>query len=482
MKLDRRQFTHALTASGLWLATGCKRRDATPPEVWDDAPAPGRAEALANLAPPWQTPSRSTLANDLLTLWLTEPGEDAIASAPAAHVRLMLPTAQATPLHAGIVAVLSEHLRYRLEARGRARGQTVDLDHHPGRVEVSVHGSAASLPAIIDNLRMALDDRRLGPGLLAARTRIQKLSKASTQADAAFANLAAGLLGVPTVSQHATPDQLAALTQDELESGWQALANPRTAVLVVHCGHGGPEQANTALTRWGETWRARGRWAPKSIIARLRAPPPSTLGNPGGHHLTGKTAAPLQIVKGVPRGAKAHLALGRTLGTASPKARAMARLAQRLAQEQLDARVSLAGSQALFVVSLNLSSTRADTDIEDTIEKLAELGATRQPQQRLFQAAQLWLGARVVQASLLGEDWTALFSEAIDLSEHDKQIPGALAADATEMLAIKSDELHEWFRKWLDPGSGTPGWAWSVSGADDKLLRRLERVATVKRD
>jgi hypothetical protein len=100
----------------------------------------------------------------------------------------------------------------------------------------------------------------------------------------------------------------------------------------------------------------------------------------------------------------------------------------------------------------------------------------RQPRQRLYQAAQLWLGARVVQASLDGEDWTALLSEAMDLSVRDEDVVGALARDAGSMLEPDPEALQAWMRRWLDPRSGEPGWRWVVAGATDRDLRRLERI------
>ncbi len=199
---------------------------------------------------------------------------------------------------------------------------------------------------------------------------------------------------------------------------------------------------------------------------------------PATHRLMGKSSAPLRIVRGDP--GRARIALGRLLETKDAKTRASARLAQRIAQEQLDARLTLAGTHGLFGVTASLSSRRADQEVQRVVETLGELGTTRQPQQRLFQAARLWLGARVVQASLQGEDWTALFSEALDLSDRDASIPGALAADARAMLAVTAQELQTWVGTWLNPRSGQGGWAWVVSGADEVLLRRLSRVAAIE--
>jgi hypothetical protein len=107
------------------------------------------------------------------------------------------------------------------------------------------------------------------------------------------------------------------------------------------------------------------------------------------------------------------------------------------------------------------------------------MAGERQPRQRLYQAAQLWLGARVVQASLDGEDWTALWSDAMDLAGRDEEIVGALARDAGSMLEPDPGALQAWLRRWLDPRSGEPGWRWVVAGASSQDLQRLTRITPV---
>jgi hypothetical protein len=119
----RRSFLATLPAAAA--LAGCKRqRDAKVPEVWDDAPVPGRAEAIAKLAPPWPPPARALIGNDLLTFWLREEGS------PAMHVRLLFPTAK---LSAAAVASSGEHLRYELERRLRTLAVRVDVQHRASR-------------------------------------------------------------------------------------------------------------------------------------------------------------------------------------------------------------------------------------------------------------------------------------------------------------------------------------------------------------
>jgi hypothetical protein len=161
--------------------------------------------------------------------------------------------------------------------------------------------------------------------------------------------------------------------------------------------------------------------------------------------------------------------------------RGAARLAQRLAQEQIDMNVVVAGARTLMLVRVPLTPADPDGRARRAIEELRSIALTRQPRQRLFQAAQLWLGARVVQASLGGEDWTALWSEAVDLAMRDSDIGLALARDAHAMLELDPDALATWQKKWLDPIAGEPGWQWVVAGADEAALSRLARAATLDR-
>lgn len=78
----------------------------------------------------------------------------------------------------------------------------------------------------------------------------------------------------------------------------------------------------------------------------------------------------------------------------------------------------------------------------------------------------LWLGARLVGHSLAGEDWTALWSESLDLALDDAEITRALAHEAANMMAITPEQLQAWMKQWLHPEHSERGWAWSVTGLD----------------
>ena len=261
------------------------------------------------------------------------------------------------------------------------------------------------------------------------------------------------------------------MSRDALLEGWTQLVDPRRAVMVVHSGHEA-SRYRAALRKLAEVWRGRGRRnVLDSAIARLRtsAEPPSAPGR-----LLAEPATPMQVIAG-PEGDPVVM-VGRIVPTRSAEERSLARLAQRVLQEELDARLVIRGDHGLFMLRVPLSDREPEQTVTEAIDALTAMASTRQPQQRLFQAAQLWLGARMVQASLDGEDWTASWSDAIDLADDDEAIVSALARDASSMLEPDPQVLQLWLRQWLDPRSSEPGWRWLVAGASDRQTRRLARI------
>ncbi len=466
--MDRRRFLSTLAAATL---VGCKRqRDPTVPEVWDDAPVAGRAEALAKLAPPWPAPARAVIGNELLTFWLAEK------DSPAMHVRLMFPTAKPKPLSAIAVASAAEYLRFELGRRLASAGVGVDVQHRPGRVEIGLHGRDEVVAQALKVVGWALGRGDASTSLLGARQRLVGRKAVPTPEELATAVLGARLLGVPVHSQHVDPQRIETVDRDALVDAWETMTDPRRSVMVVHAGTE-PGAAADALAQLADAWEGKGRaQSVETSIGRLRPAVKPTAGN---KLLLVEGSAP--FVASADRGqGGASLVLGRVIPTADAGVRARARLGQRVLQEQIDARVSISGPHAVFAVHVALPGGDPDKRARAAVEDLAELAGTRHPQQRLFAAAQLWLGARVVQASLDGEDWTALWSESIDLADSDADVPRALAVDATAMLELDAEAMHAWQQQWLDPRRGTPGWQWVVAGADAELLRRLSRLAPIE--
>lgn len=446
-------ITRRHTMLGLAAAlASCKRRQQSKvAEVWDEEPVPEQSEALAALAPPWPAPTRGTLDDGLVSFWLHEPG------AVMAHVRLLLPTAGVTPEH---VAVAGEYLRFEWQRRLQKQGVSVQLQPGPDRLEVCASGPGDRLAAVLAQLGNTLA-RSSTNALEGARGRLAGGDARPSNLELATAATVAQLLGHHDLVR---ADRLRGLGRTALLEQWQRLAEPRRGVLIVHAGTTA-EAAKPELRKLSELWRGSERSdAIAGAIERLRArdePPANT-----GTRLLAAPPTSLSYVDGSPGGAGAILVLGRTLPLPDANTRALARLAQRVAQEEIDASLVVAGDLAVWIVAAVVSRTAIERDLGEHVSELAALASTRQPRQRLFQAAQLYLGARVVEASLGGEDWTRLFAQSIDLAESDAQIAGAMAKDAAAMLAATPAALETWTRSWLEPRKGEPGWTWSVAGLD----------------
>lgn len=459
----------------LWGAAAlaaCKRnKDAVVPEIWDDAPVPERTEALGRLAPPWPAPARGTLESGLLTYWLHDPG------ASLAHVRLMVPDHDGAPLPALAVRAVMGALR-RSVRRGLGRvGARVGHSRRAGRIELELSGPADALPRMISALAVPLirgtkDERNLPTSLVQARSRAARDGEARTTLDVATATTLAALLGVSLDSQRIDDSRAEAIDADVLMAAWRSLLDPRRCALVIHTPQA-PESLPQLLTTF-ERWTGEGRRDTSSnSIERLRWTPPSA--EPDAHIMTDGGAPLLLPTERATGGAR--LVMGCRLDTASVEERAMARLAQRLLAESHDARLVLSGPSGVFTINTAVSDKSIESRAQSLVEALHAAGRTRAPKQRLFTAAQLWLGARVVQASLDGEDWTALWSDSMDLATAESDIPRALAADAAAMLAIEPDPLAKWISSNLDPRLGNTSWAWALSGASDDMQRALSRMA-----
>jgi hypothetical protein len=250
-------------------------------------------------------------------------------------------------------------------------------------------------------------------------------------------------------------------------------------VMIVHAGVAAVDLRD-ALREFSEGFRGLGRRRlERSAVARIHARAEHEPRRP--RRLLGDDGAPLRAL-GTPRPSeRPALVLGRVIPTTTAYSRSMARLAQRVLQEEHDARLTVFGDIALFAVEVPIGRRDPAGATSRAIASLGSLARTRHQTQRLFQAARLWLGARMVWASMSGEDWTALVSESIDLCRTDAEIAAALSRDARTMLAAEPDALMAWQKRWLDPRKGEPGWDWVVVGADKPTLAALERLTPVVR-
>jgi hypothetical protein len=376
-------------------------------------------------------------------------------------------------LSAVAVASIGEHLRFELERRLRALSIDVDVQHRPGRLEIGLHGRNESIAQALRTTGLVLGRGDASTALLAARQRLVGRMPPPSSEEVAAALLASRLLGTPAASQHINPRRIESVDRDALTDAWTTMTDPRRTVMVVHAGTEAAAGAD-ALGELASQWQGKGRAQQlDSSIARLR---PKLQPAAGTQHLLTEGSAPFLASGGSLGGAS--LVLGRTIPTGDAASRAMARLGQRVIQEELDARVTISGPHALFVVHIALPDGDPDRRARAVVDDLAKLATTRHPQQRLFAAAQLWLGARVVQSSLDGEDWTALWSESIDLAQEDREIFAALAREAKIMLELDPEQVRAFHEQWLDPRGGEAGWVWVASGLSADMQAKL--AATVE--
>lgn len=450
------------------LGGGCRCKDETlAPVTFDDIDDAGPIDPSRVLAPPWTAPSVQQLDNGALVHWLVE------RDSAAFHLRVLMPTSiHADKLGAAGSAAALESLELRLSARlRRIEDASYELDNRAGRVEFAVHGrdrdAALLLAAVADTLADAGD-----PKLLAVAQ--GKLVAKHREADAsalAGAGLISALFDYDLDHEYASKQDLVDLGRTRLERAWSLLSDPRHCVVVVHSSRT-PEQLADPLALLGSRWKVGVLALGKAgATARLHTEPPKKTPQTW---LFGESGAALHELPGTPdRRGRAVIMFGRLIPTASVEARALARLSQRLLQEELDARLLVAGPVSLFAVRVHVSAAEPFAGVTDAIERMQAMASTPQPQPRIRQATDLWLGARMVEASLSGEDWTALWSESIDLAVEDREIFAALARESRAMLELDAEQLRAFQAQWLDPRGGEPGWTWVVSGATPELRTKL---------
>lgn len=479
----------------LALGTGCKRRDPVKVEVFDEAATPAETEALGSLAPPWRAPERVVLANGLLVHWLHEDG------LPAVHIRLLMPThGLKAGLQGAAALVAARALELELEALSPRLAMRAEMRSGVDRFEVAVHGVAGETTALLAGLADVLAEdptRALAAGRRQVLVELRPLD-AETQATS---EAVAALTGGEAARERIDRDAVTAVSDKQLLDAWKALTDPRQALLIVHAAGKLADEAMTAASvDVGERWRQRvsllaGNDAdaePQALVRLRREKPPGR----SGKNLTKSPIAPLQRVDPPNRG-RSQLVLARTIPTTTARERSLARVTQRRLQENVDARLIVSGPWSIFTLHIPLAAAGKPRKVEDLLEGTdppKDAPATAEPpedplvrrlrreltglrdrlrerplNQDLFQAAQMWLGARMVAASVGGEDWTALWSESLDLANGDGEIAAALARDAQAMLAATSEEAAAWQQRWLDFDTSEPGWAWVLVGAENEV-------------
>ncbi|MCA9682950.1 MAG: hypothetical protein KC457_12185 [Myxococcales bacterium] len=462
---------------------GCScKQETLPPVVFEEGDRQS-VDPTRVLAPPWQAPAISQLDNGALLYWLHEPDN------PAFHLRLLLPTTiHGDKLDAAGTAVALTALEQRLQARlRRISDSSLDLRSRPGRVEVAVHGRDRDAEALIAAVADSLADAG-SPKLLAMAQGKVVAGQGRTQPEVlATAGLVSRLLDQPLEQEFTDEQQVAALSKGRLEKAWSLLTDPRDAVVLIHSGREpGQESAALAAARMGVRWKAPigiGSGQP-TITERLRHNIHERRKPLTTRLLTEQEPAAMLLLPNPNPGhggERGEVVLGRLIATPTAEDRTMARLCQRILQEELDARLIHAGPVSLFAVRVRISGDDPVASLAYAIDRMRAYAGETQPRNRIEQAATLWLGARMVEASLNGEDWTSLWSDSIDLAGEDREIFSALAREAQSMLEVDPEALQAYFGRWFDPKAGEPGWTWVAAGVDDALAASLgQRIELVR--
>ncbi|MDC0668606.1 hypothetical protein [Nannocystis radixulma] len=475
----------------LSLGPGCKRKDTVKVEIFDDAPPPALTEALGALAPPWPAPERVVLSDGLLVHWLREE------ATPAVHLRLVFPTGDLKPALQGAPALIAARsVALELEALAARLAIRVEFTPRAGRHEIAIHGVDAELPAVLAGLGDIFSAPGLDGPLARARKQVAGELRPPDAEALALGTLTARLLGTAPGAEFITAGAVQEAPETALRDAWEALTNPRSALLVVHAGDplaGHEDALGDLAARWRQRVKliAAGEPSAEALVRLRQGPRPAP---PPNRHLKQAPLAPLERVD-PPAKNRSLLVLGRSLALPTVRDRSLARLVQRHLQAELDIRLSITGTVGLFTIHVPLGAAGRGKPAADPLEEVeaAEVPADpaeadplsrrlrreltvirdylreRPLAQDLHGAAQLWLGARMVAASVGGEDWTALWSEALDISTADGEIVAALARDAETMLAATPDEAAAFITRWLDLEKSEPGWAWVAVGSEADL-------------
>lgn len=422
--------------------------------------------------PEWPQPETFTLDNGALVQWLTEPASS------GSHVRLLVPMEPAKgdrkpPITTAQAAVIARGLELDLRRRGKSLGVRVSLRAAPGRFEISIHGGPEQVGELLTLLAVSAGNRRPARRLDSAQGKLVSSLRAPSIRTLAAAHLTSRLLERPLERDFASTQDV--LEVEQPEALFPRLLDPSKSVLIVHAneGHEAFEAELAALADiWEQNTGLLGASKPReTVLGRVR----QEIDRPRARGvLRGERARPLFAVPdpNASKGDRAVVMYGCLVDTPTAEDRAKARLSQRLLQEEFDARLVVFGEVSLFAVRFTLPKNDAQEKVVRELDELQEALEAEDRPERLATAAKLWLGARIVEASLDGEDWTRLWAESIDVAESDAGIGAALTAEASAMLDATPESLRKWRLANLDPRK-QHGWNWVVAGASPQQLDDL---------
>jgi hypothetical protein len=426
----------------------------------------------------WTRIERSVLANGLLVHAL--PEEDAAGL----HLRLLIPTEHPRlEISAAELNIIAGALRESLSRRTRGLHLRVATSAGPGRVELIVRANAKDASRVYSSLGQALGNEPSDKFLSGLLTRERKDHERIDTGEAASNALLSTLLGLSRSHFHSSAAEVDALTNASIRKLWRSFLNPRNCLLVVH----GPQalaESSEALESLSNGWKSSGAAAvfaapSESAVERIRPNSEKSRARArkavGDRHLLGSPSAPIGVMDDLETPSRHPVvALGRIIPTPTAKDRALARLAQRVISQDSDLRLVVAGPISVLILRGRVSPADAKVSVTKAVAKLEAHANESFDPLRMQMAARLWLGARVVAASLEQEDWTGLYGEALDLANEDEEMGASLARDAQHMLEATPEELLEFTKRWFAPTSGEGGWSWWVAGVDDEARNSLD--------
>lgn len=451
--------------------TGCRNKQTMAPIVLGDAQTPSDLVGDERFGPPWGKNAVETLPNQAQLVWLAQKDR------PRMDLRLVIPLpgpkekALPAPAVEIVLSLLERQLRYRARS-AKLRLSRTDL---PGRTEFALHGRADQFrhaAFLIGHGFSAKPNKKL----LSETQGAFVASWVDNPIDHATRDQISTLLSIKPSTLYGSSKDFAKLRSKDLARAWTRLTDPRRCTLIVHSDAQTPEDKRS-LQALSEQWERSGNNS-KTPLARLFTPSKALAKLPNAQNSlrqTPITSVPTRLTS--PTGRITWL-VSRRLSLPTAKDRAFARLAQRTLQHQFDVRLVIHQKTGLWQIRKDLSPEpeRAALELRNFLGDLDQALHERLVPGRARQAARTWLGARLVQNSLEGADWTALWSESLDLASSPKAIPSALQINGKEMIQADIKAFENWMGQNIDPSLARGPWISQLIFAQAGTLNALNQA------
>lgn len=454
-------------------SVGCRNKETMAPIVLGET-VRNRADAGdQSFGPPWQESAALRLPNHSQLVWLSEEGRERM------DLRLMipLPGPKESKLSAAAIEVVFAVLEKQLRFRSRTASMRLTRNDRPGRIEFAFHGRA-------DQLRHALF--LIGQSF-SASPKVELLSETQGQfvatwidnpVDHSIAAQLSELLGVPKRALYGSRNDFAKLDRKSLQKAWKLLTRANRSTLVVH-SHAPDEESQRALEALAQRWPDKKADGPNPLqrLYQPAARPQAAKPQAPSLRQTPIQLAPSKVLS--PTGRITWLA-SRRLHLPDARSRAFARLAQRTLQHQFDVRLTIHNKEAIWQLRCDLSPEApiASDELRRYLGSLDQALHEGLFHDRVHQAARTWLGARLVENSLQGEDWSALWSESLDLSSKRSEIPLAMQRNGEEMMGAELKAFEAWMQSNIDPSLSRGPWISQVIFAESATVEALNKART----